>query len=416
MKIRLVQARIVDTDHPLNGQLTDLFIEQGKISQIADNIDKKADRVIDTEGLCVSAGWMDLRANFRDPGDEQKETLDTGLSAAIRGGFTAVAVMPTTQPAIDSKGGVEYLLNRAKRYPIELIPIGAVSKGMKGESLAEMYDMYQAGALAFGDDKRSITEAGLLQRALMYASQMNSPILHFPFDASLARNGQMHEGEISTRLGLKGMPEVAEEMVVMRDLAILDYCGGKLHLGPLSTAKSFELIREARKQGMNCTSEVALANLIYTDKMLEGFDSTYKLLPPIRSEAHQKDLIKALKQGQIDVISSDHSPEDEEHKNLEFEYAEFGIAAIEYFFPLLWNRLHKTVPIDQLVACFSRNPRRILGIAQPEIEQGKPCNITVFSTENYTHPNPGKIVSSAYNQPKWGDKLKGEVIARVFGK
>jgi len=414
MKIRLVQAQIVDKNHPLNGKRTDLYIEKGQIAQIAQNIDKKADRVIDAEGLCVSPGWIDMRANFRDPGEEQKETLDTGLSAAIRGGFTAVAIMPNTQPPIDSKGGVEYLLSRSKRYPIEVIPIGCLSKGLKGESLAEMYDMHQAGAAAFSDDKQSVTESGLLQRALLYARQMDAPILHFPYDESLARHGQMHEGIVSTQLGLKGIPEIAEEIIVMRDLALLAYTGGRLHLGPLSTAKSLELVHDARKNGMTVSAEVAMANLIYSDNALEGFDSNYKVLPPLRSESHQKELIKALKNGWIEVISSDHNPEDEEHKKLEFDLANFGLAGIEHFFPLLWSRLHKTVPIDTLVACFSRNPRNVLGLQQPELEAGKPANLTIFSTEENTVWSKG--VSKAYNLPRFEKPLKGKVLARVCGR
>ncbi len=362
MTILISQAEIIDSRHPANGKKRDILIRNGKIVKIAAKISDDADELIKEKGLCVSIGWMDFRANFRDPGAEQKEDIASGIDAAKRGGFTAVALMPSTLPAVDNKGAVEYIINRSKNKGIEIIPVGAVSKGLNGESLAEMYDMFQAGAKAFTDDRHSIAESGLLQRALLYTRNFGASILHFPYDAGLVPNGQMHEGIISTELGLKGIPDIAEEMVVQRDLSLLAYTEGRLHLGPLSTVASLKLIETARKSGLHISSEVAAANLIYADHDLTEYDSNYKLMPPLRSEGERKKLVDALKKGWIDVISSDHSPEDEEHKKLEFDFAAFGMAAIEGFFPLLFTKIGMDVSLDRLVGSFSINPRKVLGL------------------------------------------------------
>src|SRR5690606_14379286 len=315
-------------------------------------------------------GWMDMRANFRDPGDEQKEDLESGLKAAANGGFTTVALMPSTNPAIDNKGAVEYLLNRAKASKVEVVPIGSLSKKRAGESLAEMYDMFRAGAKAFSDDKASISESGLLQRALLYTKNFDSLIIHFPYDATLIPSGQINEGVQSTLLGLKGIPAIAEEMMVARDLTLLEYTDGRLHLGPVSSAASIKRIASAKKNGLNITCETTAAHIAYSESILDGFDTNYKLLPPLRSEQNRKELIKLLKSGMIDVISSDHSPEDEEHKKREFDYANFGMAGIESFFPVLYSAIGDSMDLAGLVATFSINPRRILRMEIPEIKVG----------------------------------------------
>jgi len=410
MKIRIAQATIVDKRHADNGKVKDILISNGIITEIADEISTKADKVISGEGLCVSIGWMDMRANFRDPGDEHKEDLASGIRAAAHGGFTAVALSPDTHPAVDNKAAVEYLLNRSREEAVEIIPIGALSKGLKGESLAEMYDMFQAGAKAFGDDKRSITESGLLHRALLYAKNFGATIFHFPFDASLIPQGQMNEGENSTRLGLRGIPAIAEEMVVNRDLTLLAYTDGKLHIGPLTSVKSIELVHQARKNGLDVTCETTAAHLAYNDEELLGFDSNFKLLPPLRAESDRKALIKALKAGKIQVISSDHCPEDEEHKKREFDDASFGMASIESFFPLLYHHCAKALPIADLVATFSIHPREILDMEIPEITKGSPANLTLFSTSEKTHLMQSLLKTKGTNIAELGQKLNGKVI------
>jgi len=414
MKIRISQARIVDNRHPDNGKKRDILIEDGVIVKIAKVIDEVTDEVIGARGLCVSIGWMDLRANFRDPGDEQKEDLESGLAAAANGGFTAVAVMPSTNPPIDGKGDVEYLLNRARQSGVQIIPIGALSKGLKGESLAEMYDMFQAGARGFSDDKNSIKEAGLLHRALLYNKHIGARVMQFPYDNSLVPNGQMNEGKQSTLLGLKGIPAISEELIIQRDLSILEHTQGMLHLGPISTENAVKLIAAAKKKKQDVTCEVALANLVYTDETLHLFDSAFKVMPPLRTNRDQKMLIKGLKNGTIDVISSDHSPEDEEHKKLEFDFAEYGMASIENFFPLLWNALCEEIELSDLVEKFSINPRKVLNLPIPEIKEGALANITLFSDTETTFTGRENLKTKAYNVPDMGKELRGMVVGSLY--
>ncbi len=411
MKTLISQAKIIDKRHDQNGAIVDILIEDGLIKQIATSISEAADEKIEGNGLCVSIGWMDMRANFRDPGEEYKEGISNGLKVAAKSGFTAVALSPDTTPVIDNKGAVEYLRNRAKGSGVEIYPIGAVSMGLKGESMSEMYDMHQAGAVGFGDDKHSLSESGLLHRALLYTSNFDAPVFHFPYDSKLIPNGQINEGELSTSLGLKGIPAISEEMMVRRDLTLLEYTEGRLHLGPISSAKSAELADESRQKGLKITTEVTAAHLAFSEEELHDFDVNFKLMPPLRTEENRKALIAALKAGKIDVISSDHSPEDEEHKKLEFDLANFGMAGMELFFPLVLGAVGDEIPLDELVAKFSISPREILGIDVPQIAEGEKVNLTVFSTDESSEQSNHQ--SKAYNIPKLNQQMKGKIY-RTF--
>ncbi len=413
MKIRISQATIIDKRHPDNGKVKDIFISNGVITNISNAITDEADKVISAPGLCVSIGWMDLRVNFRDPGHEHKEDLNSGLRAAARGGFTAVAISPHTSPPIDNKASVEYLLNRSRDAAVEIFPLGSLSKGMKGESLSEMFDMFEAGAVAFSDDKQSVASSGLLQRALLYAKNFGAPIFHFPQDEGLTAGGQMNEGIESTKLGLKGIPSIAEEIVVQRDISLLEYTSGRLHLGPVSDARSVELINAARRKGLDITCETTAAHLAYSDEQVGNFDSNYKLMPPLRSEANRKLLIDQLAEGKIQVVSSDHCPEDEENKRLEFDYAAFGTAGIEVFFPLLYSACGDAIAMDHLVAAFSINPRELLGVDCPEINTGNMANLTLFTTQEPTNVVRPLLESKAYNIAELGKEIPGRVVAII---
>lgn len=413
MKIRISKATIVDTRHADNGKVRDLLIENGTITKVGENLTDDADEIIEADGLCVSVGWIDFRANFRDPGAETKEDFNSGLAAAANGGFTQVALSPDTDPPVDRKGMVRYTLQKAISDPVEAIQIGAVSKNMEGKQLSEMFDMYSSGAKAFGDAQSSLNEAGLLQRALLYAQGFDAPILHFPYDGSISPNGQMNEGPLSTQLGLKGIPAIAEEMVVRRDLTILEYTKGQLHLGPVSSQQSVELIADAKSKGMKVTCETTAAHLAFGEETLANFDSFYKIQPPLRSNENRKQLIKMLQEGQIDILSSNHQPEDEEHKKLEFDHAAFGQANIETFFPLVWNACHDTVDIDKLVSTFTINPRELLNINIPEIAEGAVANLTLFSTSEDTQIERTSLQTKAYNVLPDGVQIKGRVLGIV---
>ena len=411
MKTLISQAKIIDKRHDQNGAIVDILIEDGIIKKIAASISEPADEKIDGDGLCVSIGWMDMRANFRDPGEEYKEGISNGLKVAAKSGFTAVALSPDTTPAIDNKGAVEYLKNRAKGSGVDIYPIGAVSVGLKGESMSEMYDMHQAGARGFGDDKHSLDESGLLHRALLYTSNFEAPVFHFPYDSSLIPHGQINEGELSTSLGLKGIPAISEEMMVRRDLTLLAYTEGRLHLGPISSAQSADLADGSKQKGLRITTEVTAAHLAFSEEKLHDFDVNFKLMPPLRTEENRKALIAALKAGKIDVISSDHSPEDEEHKKLEFDLANFGMAGMELFFPMVLGAVGNELPLDELVAKFSIAPREILGIDVPMIVEGEKVNLTVFSTEESSEQSNHQ--SKAYNIPKLNQQMRGKIY-RTF--
>lgn len=411
MKTLISQVKIIDKRHPQNGEIVDILLVDGVISKIADSISEEVDEKIVGADLCVSIGWMDMRANFRDPGEEYKEGISNGLKVAAKSGFTAVALSPDTTPAIDNKGAVEYLKNRAKGRGVDIFPIGAVSVGLKGEAMSEMYDMHQAGARGFGDDKHPLNESGLLHRALLYTSNFNAPVLHFPYDNKLIPNGQINEGELSTGLGLKGMPAISEEMMVRRDLTLLEYTDGKLHLGPISSAKSADLAQEAKTAGLKVTTEITAAHLAFSEDELNDFDTNFKLLPPLRSETNRKALIAALKEGKIDVLSSDHSPEDEEHKKLEFDLANFGMAGMELFFPMVYGAVSDEIPLDELVSKFSIAPREILGINVPLIAEGEKANLTVFSVSKSSDLD--KYQSKGYNIPTLESSSKGKVICTI---
>lgn len=413
MKVRISQATIVDSRHQDNGKVKDILIVDGQISKIADKLSDEADEIIEAEGLCVSIGWMDMRANFCDPGNEVKEDIDSGLAAAANGGFTSIALSPDTTPKIDSKSLVKYTQQRGFGHAVSVVQIGCLSKNKEGKSLAEMYDMFLAGAHGFGDEKSSLKESGLLQRALLYTKSFGAPIFHFPYDASLIPNGQINEGTLSTQMGLKGMPAIAEEMVVRRDLTILEYTEGKLHIGPVSSAQSVDLISDAKQHGLQVSCETTAAHIAYEETILSNFDTLYKLLPPLRNESNRSKLLAHLKAGAIDIISSDHTPEDEENKKLEFDFAHFGQAAIETFFPTLWNACVDNIEIEKLVATFSTNPRTILGIDNPEIKEGMPAELTLFSISLNTEVNGAKLKTKAYNVLPNGMKLKGKVIGIV---
>ncbi|HRF80573.1 MAG TPA: dihydroorotase, partial [Flavobacteriales bacterium] len=343
----LRNVKVVDPAGPHHDKTVDILVRDGVIVKVGERITAKGafevtgslrsarddrnpneggsalgareDRMEGGEfNIHVSPGWVDLRAHFRDPGEEWKYGITNGLDAAAAGGFTAVAVLPSTKPVTDDRAGIGYLLARAQGHPVQLLPIGALTQGLKGEQLAELYDQQQAGAVAFSDDQRAIRNSRLMLLALQYSGGMGqAPVMVYPHDADLSR-GQMHEGPMSTRLGLKGLPPVAETVALQRDLALHAYAGGHLHVSTISTAESVALIREAKARKQHVTASVAAHNLLLDDGCLRGFETCYKVLPPLRDLEHLEALREGVKDGTIDAIVSDHRPEDREHKVLEY--------------------------------------------------------------------------------------------------
>ena len=333
MNLLIRSATITDPGSPFNQQVADVLIENGIITKIGSGITADIE-IVDAVGKHLSPGFFDLNCNIGELGLETKEDLFTGTQAAVAGGFTGLALMPNTQPPVHSKAEVEYLLNRAKNNLVDVYPLGAISYKREGRDLAEMYDMFNSGAIAFTDGNRPVQDAGLMERALLYAKGFGAIIFSYPEDSAIAGKAKVHEGEVSTMLGMKGIPTLAEELIIARDLYLAEYTGSRIHFSTISAGRSVDLIREAKRKGLTVTCDVAAHHLVLTDEALLGFDSQYKVKPPLRTQSDADALIAGLKDGTIDAIVSQHTPHEIEFKDVEFEVAEFGMTGLQTAFSL----------------------------------------------------------------------------------
>lgn len=339
-QVILKQVKIIDASSEFHNQTMDIKIENGTITQIEKEISTTPDfKVVEIPNLHISQGWMDSSVSFGEPGYEDRETIENGLKVAAKSGFTAVALQPNSYPVIDNQSQVRFVLDRAKNQATTLYPIGALTKGSEGTDLGELFDMKNAGAIAFGDYKKALQNANLQKIALQYVQDFDGMVIAFCQESTLKGNGIANEGVISTKLGMKGIPALAEELQVARNLFLLEYTGGKVHIPTISTQGSIQLIKEAKAKGLQVTCSVAVHNLVLNDEMLMGFDSRYKVLPPLREEATRKALIEAVLDGTIDCITSDHNPLDIEHKKLEFDLAKDGTIGLESAFGALLSVL-----------------------------------------------------------------------------
>jgi len=415
MNILIKQARIISERNPNNNKVMDILIEAGKISEVKKSIQPKGNvKVIEGEGLCVSTGWIDLQAVSCDPGFEHKETIDSLMECAAAGGFTGVCVHSYNQPSLHNKGQIEYLVNRTKNKVVDVFPIGTITVDGKGKDLAEMYDMKQSGAVAFSDYKHAIKDAGMVMRALQYSGNVDSFIITHCNDESISHGGQMNEGETAVGLGLKGIPALAEELMIQRNLAILEYTGGRLHIPTISTKGSVDLIKKAKASGLSVTAGVAGINLLLDDSALKDFDTNYKLNPPLRSKKDVQALRNAVENGIVNVIVSDHLPQDPESKELEFDLADVGAINLQTAFSCAVEALGED-NIDVIVKCFSNDTRQILGLEIPVIAEGNEANLTIFSTASQTTLTEKTNNSRSKNSPFFNKPLKGKVIGIVNG-
>jgi len=406
MNLLIKSATIIDPNSSFHQQIADILIEDGYISLIAPKINATAE-IIDAKGKYVTPGFFDLNCNIGELGLETKEDLQTGTKAAIAGGFTGLALMPNTQPPVHSKAEVEYLFNRAKTNLVDVYPLGTISHKREGKDLAEMYDMYLSGAKAFTDGNRPVQDAGLMERALLYTQGFGATIFSYPEDTAIAGKAKVHEGEVSTLMGMKGIPSLAEELMIARDLYLAEYTGSKIHFSTVSTTRSVELIREAKRKGLKVTCDVAAHHLLLTDKALLGFDSQYKVKPPLRTAADVEALINGLKDGTIDAIVSQHTPHEVEFKDVEFEVAEYGMIALQTTFA---TALKAGLDIELIVKKLAVSPRAILNIEAAIIAEGKEANLALLDTSaewEYTRQNNQ---SKSYNSPFIGHNLKGKVL------
>jgi len=413
MKVLIKQATIVCPTSPFNGTIKDLLIVDGIIKTIADNITENDCQVIQQAGLHASIGWMDVFAHFCDPGYEYRETLETGAKAAAAGGFTDVMVLPNTNPAVHNKSQVEYIVQRSKQLPVTIHPIGAVTKNTEGNELAEMYDMKAAGALAFGDGINAIQNSGLMIKALQYVKTFDGTIIQIPDDKSIAPNGLMNEGIVSTQLGLPGKPAMAEELVVARDIKLARYAGSSLHFTGITTAKSLEYIRRAKEGGINVSCSVTPYHLFFCDEDLRTYDTNLKVNPPLRNKTDQDALLKGLLDGTIDCIASHHIPHNYDNKVCEFEYAKNGMEGLESLFGTVSSMVNGEWSIGTFVDVLSVSPRKIFGLAIPEIKEGAAACITLFDPAAEFVFDETMIASKSKNSAFVGKQLKGKVIGIV---
>ena len=413
MKFLFRNATIIDKHSPYHNQLVNILIKNDQIEAIGEGINDNKAKEIDLNGAYVSPGWVELHSNFSDPGNEDREDILSGSAAAAAGGFTIVAVVPSTNPITQSKSDIEYLIKKGDDTAVHILPLGAVSRDLKGEEITEMFDMAKAGAIGFYDDKNSIKNPNLLKVALLYSKEI-APILVHARHPDLTAGGQMNEGIVSTNLGLKGIPSFAEELMIARDLFISEYTGTGIHFAGISSAGSVQLIREAKEKGLAVTADVNFYNLILTESALETFDTNYKVNPPLRTQSDLQALIEGLNDGTIDAIAIDHTPQDVERKRCEFDHAAYGIAGIETAFSAL-NPIFKQLKLDVFIEKISSNPRKILNLPEIKIIEGAIADLTVFSISEKWELSRKNALSKAANNPFLNQPLKGKVIG-TFNK
>ena len=411
MKILIKRACIVDPTSSFNGQITDIFIEDGVIKHIGEKLPGAADKEINIEGLHVSPGWMDIFSNFADPGYEFKETLETGAQAAVAGGYTDVIVIPNTNPIIHNKANIEYIIQKSKSLPVNIFPAGAITKNTEGKELAEMFDMQISGAIAFTDGVNSIQSPGLLLKALQYVKAFDGIIIQLPDDKSISPQGLMNEGIVSTQLGLPGKPSMAEELVIARDIKLARYAESKIHFTGVSTKKSLEYIQRG-KQNSSVSCSVTPYHLFFCDEDVQNYDTNLKVDPPLRSKEDRNILRKAVVEGIVDCVATHHLPHEFDSKTLEFEYAKYGMIGLETTYGVLNTCLEK-VSQERLVEVLSTNPRRIFKKEIAGIRENERAILTLFAPKQKWSVKETDLKSRSKNSPFIGKELTGKVLGII---
>jgi dihydroorotase len=409
MKTIIRSAKIIDSKSSYHNKIVDILIADGCILKIENKIANSDNyQEIQFDNLHVSPGWFDSSVSLGEPGFEDRETIENGLVVAAKSGFTGIALQPNSFPIIDNQSQVHFVKSKSQGAVTELFPIGALTKESEGKDMAELFDMKNAGAIAFGDYNRSIDNANLLKIALQYTQDFDGLVIAFAQDEKIKGNGVANEGIVSTRLGLKGIPNLAEELQVARNLFLLEYTGGKLHIPTISTAKSVALIHEAKAKGLQVSCSVAVHHLVLTDERLEEFDTRFKVSPPLRTETDRLALIEGVKNGTIDIITSDHNPIDIEHKKMDFDTAKSGTIGLESAFCSLLTVLPIEIIIEKLTAA-----RAIFGIENPSISEGAKANLSLFNPEGKSTFTSESILSKSKNSAFIGTEIKGKVYGIV---
>ena len=400
MSIILKSAKVINAESKYNGTKQDILISEGKIVKIAKSISDKNARIIDIKDLHVSNGWFDSSVSFGEPGFEERETIENGGIVASKSGFTDVVLNSNTNPIIDSQAGISFV--KSKNSSCNIHPLGALTISSESKEMAELFDMKNAGAIGFYDYKKPIINSNLLKISLQYSQAFNSLIMSFPLDKSIAKNGIINEGEISVNYGIKGIPNLSEEIQINRDLLILEYTGGNLHLPTISTKKSLDLIKKAKEKGLNVTCSVALHNLTFNEAKLKDFDTRFKVLPPLRTEKDRLALVKGVKDGVIDLVTSDHCPIDVENKKTDIDNAEYGTIGLESFFGSLLNLF----TLEETIKILTRG-RKLFNIENFDFKEGSEARLSLFKISKEFEFSKSHIKSKSKNSAFLGTKMKG---------
>ena len=408
MKILLQAPEIIDSTSPFHQKVKNVLLNNGRIAEIGDK-NYSADRIIKAEGMKLTIGWFDLGTSVGDPGLEHKEDLESAARAAAAGGFTEIAMLPNTVPSVQTKNEVSYITRGNDNRLVQIHALASVTKNNKGEELTEMIDLHEAGALAFTDGLKPIWHTDIFLKSLQYLQKFNGLLIDHPEDVWLNMFGQMHEGINSTTLGLKGMPRIAEDIAVGKNLELLGYAGGRLHFSRLSSAKAVDMVRQAKKK-MPVSCDIAVYQPLLDDSYLRDFDTNYKVNPPLREKSDADALIKALKDGTVDVLCSGHTPHEDESKSLEFDLADPGMISLQTFAANMVT-LSRSVDWDVLLEKVTVNPRKLLRLEIPKIEVEAKANLTLFDPNHFWTFDEKSNFSKSKNSPWLGKEITGKAMA-----